>query len=97
MGWWADLREGGNLRLRRSITALELRVDGLEISNRNLKLEWESVYDKLMKAAARLNARSRRAAIDEAAPEPLEVVPGSMKNSLGTHEELLAARNRRAV
>ena len=97
MGWWADLREGGNLRLRRSITALELRVDGLEISNRNLKLEWESVYDKLMKAAARLNARSRRAA--EAEPEPVEVVPSpsGMKNSLGTHEELLAARSRRAV
>jgi len=97
MGWWTDLREGGNLRLRRSVTALELRVDALEISNRSIKLEWESVYDKLMKAAARLNARTRRAAVDEASPEPVEVVPASMKNSLGSHEELAAARARRSM
>ena len=95
MGWWTSQDEGGNRRHGASITALEQRLDTLERGQRSLKLEWEDVYDRLMKAAARLNARTRRAAADEASPEPVErPTPGNL-SSLGTHEILQGARNRR--
>ncbi len=75
-----------------AITALQLRLDTLESSVRALKIEWEDVYDRLHKAAARLNARTRREKRDEE-PPPAESEPDlPAVHSLGNHEMLSRAR-----
>jgi len=94
MGWWSGRSEGENKEILRAITALELRVNGLEIENRSLKLEWENAYDKLMKAAARLNARTRRETAEDA-PTPPNGDPVTPSTGLGSHDVLAAARARR--
>jgi len=95
MGGWFSRSEGGIAEYRRDFTALEQRIDTLERSNRGLKLEWETVYDKLMKAAARLNARTRRATADETALEDTVATLAEEQTTQGTHAILSEARARR--
>jgi len=95
MGNWFGRAKVGTKEKPVSKTALEERMDTLERSFRSMRLEWEDVYDKLMKAAARLNARTRREAPapsdEEVAPEKI-APPGP---TLGTHSVLEEARTRR--
>jgi len=73
------------------ITDLEQRMDALERGFRSMRLEWEDVYDKLMKAAARLNARTRREKPEDA-PAPPNADPGIQPYITGSHAQLAAAR-----
>jgi len=94
MGGWFKRSEGGKLQEPAAITPLEQRVEALERGHRSMRLEWEDVYDRLMKAAARLNARTRR----EVAPEPpdqVDPVTETPAPGLGTHALLTEARARR--
>ena len=96
MGDWWGRSEGGKEVKPPTNTALEERMDTLERGMRSLKMEWENVYDKLMKAAARLNARSRRAAGEEPPELIAEPGPPEVEHVTGSHAALAAARNRRA-
>jgi len=93
--WFAKAKvENGGLRAH--TTALEQRIDTLESRFRTLKMEWEDVYDKLHKAAARLNARTRREKREDEEPPPAE--PQSEQespHSLGSHAMLTEARKSR--
>ncbi len=94
-GGWKKRREGGIVQIPVTDTATEQRLDALERVVRSLRLEWEDVYDKLMKAAARLNARTRREK-DEELPPPRngdEMQPTPV--GTGTHAVLSAARRGR--
>jgi len=73
-------------------TDVEQSLNALKADMRGLRLEWESVYDKLMKVVSRLNARSRREAQTE---ETEEVERPAAPAGIGTHELLSAARARR--
>lgn len=75
-------------------TALEQRVAALETANRSLKMEWEDVYDKLHKAAQRLNQRTRREKREEE-PPPAEESSAPAPHLLGNHELLANARKNR--
>ena len=55
------------------ISELESRCKTLEAGRKALELEWEDVYERLRKAAARLNQRVRD---DEARDKKLEDAPG---------------------
>lgn len=98
--WLSDRSEGGKQKLSAQIHTVEQRLDDLETRFRSLKMEWEDVYDKLHKAAQRLNARTRRDKRDEeppAAEQPVEAGAGPAPvHGLGSHDQLEAARNRRA-
>jgi len=94
MGNWFGWSEGGKQEIPAAVTALEQRMEALERTNRSMRLEWEDVYDRLMKAAARLNARSRRAAPDPIEEESSPATP-EQPLSLGTHAMLKQARERR--
>jgi len=75
-------------------TALKQRVDDLERQLRGMKLEWENVYDKLMKAVSRINARSRRENQEE--PPPAELPEDEPPlHGFGSHAALRAARERK--
>ena len=78
-----------------AITSVEQRLDTIEAGIRGLRLEWENVYDKLMKAVSRINARHRR---EHAEPPPaeLEEEPAPPATGMGTHAVLQQARERRA-
>jgi len=94
--WLTGRSEGESPRNSAAITSLETRMDALERSFRTMRLEWEDVYDRLMKAAARLNARTRREAAVENLPTPNEAEqPQAAAGTLGTHDMLAAQRNRR--
>jgi len=85
---------GGESRLQERIVALEQAVDGLNTKEKLIRLEWESVFDKLNKTMGRLNARARRnneqeASDEVAAPVLTEPLP------VGTHAVLDQARRRR--
>jgi len=95
MGWWSRRSEGGNAVGMKAFTDLVQRQDTLERGFRSMRMEWEDVYDKLMKAAARLNARTRREKQEDAPPLPVE--PGQQAPHItGSHGQLAAARARRA-
>jgi len=95
MGDWFRRSEGGDEKDRARMTACEQRLDSLERGQRSMRLEWEDVYDRLMKAAARLNQRSRRAAVVDP-PEEIERIPvADVQHTTGSHETLAAARQRR--
>jgi len=97
---WAKVE---NERPLADITALKQEVDDLKRQIRGLKLEWENVYDKLMKAAARINARHRRQQQEEPPPADQfdeetnrQPTPTSHpEHGFGSHEALTAARGRR--
>jgi len=96
MGDWFRRSEGGKPQPREAATPLEQRLEALERSHRTMRLEWEDVYDRLMKAAARLNARNRR---DKPEPQPEADAPNTVDGlpHLGTHDVLAAARGRRSA
>jgi len=95
---WADWFGYAKVKKERppaDLTALEQRLDGLESGFRAMKLEWEDVYDKLHKAAQRLNARTRRQSREDEPPEQVDPVAPPPVHGTGTHDMLAAARNRR--
>jgi len=96
MGIFGDRAKVENERPLAVDAALEQRVDALERGARGLQLEWENVYDKLMKAVSRINARHRRENQEEPPPAELEEpTPPMREHGFGTHSALAQARERR--
>ena len=88
---------GGRKQEKDDIQALERRCEGLESSMRLLKLEWETVFDKLGKTMGRLNARIRKSGLDsppDDAPPPDDVQP-ALPSPSGTHARMEMHRGRR--
>ncbi len=58
--------------LEKRLASVEMTLEGIQISVRKVKLEWEDVYDRIEKIVARINARSRteRKEAEPAAAEP---------------------------
>jgi len=77
------------------VSALAQRVDSLETANRTLKMEWEDVYDKMHKAAQRLNARTRRDTREKEPPAADDVIEPALVQAMGSHQMLEQARARR--
>ena len=76
-------------------TALELRLDTLEREFKALRLEWENVYDKVITAVGRINARKRRAAAPVDEDEEVQETTPARQFEHGDHATLAAARQRR--
>lgn len=82
------------------IGALEKRLEGLESGFRTIRLEWEDVYDRLMKVMGRLNARIRKSesvTSPEADVETIGNPPPAVFAVTGSHAVLAAARAGRKV
>jgi len=87
---------GGRKKENERITALEQAVEGLQSSNRLLKLEWEAVFDKLNRTMGRLNARIRRDASQNEPESNAEDSPAPTPR-VGTHDQLQAHRSRHGL
>jgi len=98
---WFGTR-GGRKQDTERIAAIEKRLEGLDSGFKTIRVEWEDVYDRLMKVMGRLNARIRKSEagtapesddhVDGQAPAP----PAGLVALTGSHSLLAAARaNRR--
>jgi len=97
MGW---LRErGGESKLMERIETLEKAHEALESKVRLLKVEWESVLDKVNSVMGRLNARIRKSEATTAPESEPEVHPQGVDPAriLGSHGTLSEMRRRRGV
>lgn len=95
MGWLTG--RGGETEHDRQIAALEKAVEGLESKLRLIKVEWESVLDKVNSVMGRLNARIRKF---ESTSSPESDDGDDHKGAapppvLGSHSTLTAMRGRR--
>jgi len=96
MAWpWG---RGGENEQSRQIAALEKAVEGLESQLRLIKVEWESVLDKVNSVMGRLNARIRKfetpSAPESDGGDPTKGVAPPLV--LGSHSTLTAMRGRRS-
>jgi len=94
MSWpWG---RGGENKQSTKIEALEKAVEGLESRQRLLKVEWESVLDKVNSVMGRLNARIRKSEL-LSAPESdsVESPKGpAPPQAVGSHRVLSEMRRR---
>jgi len=95
MSWpW---QRGGENKQSEQIAALERRLDTQESQQRLIKVEWESVLDKVNSVMGRLNARIRKFesnATTEDGPGEQPEQPAGV-TPLGTHSTLAQMRGRR--
>lgn len=94
MGWLGE--RGGRKKEDERIKALERAVESLESKNRMLKVEWESVLDKVNSVMGRLNARIRK---HEALSPPenntdVSPQPPPLPSPAGNHATMSAMRGR---
>lgn len=95
LGWlW---QRGGENKQSERIAALEQAVEGLDSRARLIKVEWESVLDKVNSVMGRLNARIRKF---EDTSAPVSDAQGPTQAELpagvpGSHGTLMAMRGRR--
>jgi len=97
LGWpWG---RGGENKQSAQIAALEKAVEGLESRQRLIKVEWESVLDKVNSVMGRLNARIRKTEAASAPEKDFQEAYDSTgpKKIQGTHETLTQMRRRRGV
>jgi len=90
---------GGENKQSAQIAALEKAVEGLESRQRLIKVEWESVLDKVNSVMGRLNARIRKTEATSS-PETNAELPEQAAPPLGiqgSHETLSQMRRRRGV
>jgi len=90
--WWG----GGRKQDQERLTALEKAVEGLVGGQRLIKLEWESVFDKMNRIMGRLNARIRKSEAVTGSEDDAEVGPKGLVPP-GEHEVLERARRRYGV
>ncbi len=95
MGWpW---ERGGENKQSERIAALERAVEGQDSQLRLIKVEWESVLDKVNSVMGRLNARIRKFEATSG-PESDNEGPAhtpAPPSVLGSHSTLTAMRGRR--
>jgi len=93
---WSWIRGGEDKQAER-IAALERAVEAQDSRLRLVKVEWESVLDKVNSVMGRLNARIRKfdatnGPQSDIQPEPEGVAPPGV---VGSHGTLVAMRGRR--
>ena len=93
--WSFAIPKVENNRPLADTTALELRLDSLERDFKSMRLEWENVYDKVIKAVGRINARERRKTRAEEEPPEVQEPTPAQQFVHGDHATLAAARSRR--
>jgi len=88
---------GGEKKEEERITALERALEAQESQLRLIKVEWESVLDKVNSVMGRLNARIRKfeatSGPENDATEPVQGL--ASPPALGSHATLTAMRGRR--
>lgn len=95
MGWpWGS---GGENKQSEQIEALEKAVEALDSRLRLIKVEWESVLDKVNAVMGRLNARIRKSEAVSAPEGDTETDPQGVAppQVIGSHGTLTAMRGRR--
>jgi len=98
LSWWGT--PGGRKKEKERIDALEKRLERLESGFRTIRMEWEDVYDRLMKVMGRLNARIRKSEGVEAPQGDTQPTSDGLAPPFavtGSHAVLTAARASRKV
>jgi len=96
MGWWPFHRTEVPISFRQRLADLEDRQEKLEKGCKSIELEWENVYDKVVTATAKLNARHRAlkgVQDDENLPQTTNGNPPAVEE-FGYHARLSGARKR---
>jgi len=91
---------GGENKLAEQITALERAVEGLESRQRIIRVEWESVLDKVNSVMGRLNARIRKFESTTAPESDDQEDPKGAASPIqgtGTHGRLAQMRGRHGL
>ncbi len=96
VGWpW---ERGGENKQSERIAALERAIEGQESQLRLIKVEWESVLDKVNSVMGRLNARIRKFEATSGPESDTETPPQGVASPspTGSHATLTAMRGRRS-
>lgn len=93
---WLDPKGRAQLKkLQEQIQALEDTEKGRKATMTGLEADWELWLDKINRAIARLNARTRAASATENEGLPPDDTQVSPTETFGTHAHLAARRARR--
>ena len=95
--WFAKER-GGRKQDAERFAALEKAIEAQDSTIRLLKMEWESVFDKMSRLMGRLNARIRKSEATNGSEndEPEVPQPAAPPRFL-SHAQMQEVRNRRGL